>query len=477
MQSVFIKQLFFTITCTLLVACSKPPSATPQPLTKVTMRQPSAKQVATNIALSGDLLIPGYTKKTLEHQADYPTSTHTSTQNDFTHLSLATYTQISKQADHDVAHILSQLQPNTSMNDKLIALSQMPEITGHPYITLGAEGEGNWPTNHPPPHTTTHIQQNPVYRTDRYNCHTLTNLVLGLLHSNNLKTFKQNILKVEYGAANLPPDSIHYYNRNNFTSASYNPVNETNGYIKDITPPDYLISANINIERWLHYQAKPDNLKTNVRVLDKLDGPKMIARFSKNYPPNYAALKSHTVTLSYIPKNKFVTKTNHDYHANEAAINQLVTPALVEVVRDDTKWIIEGKPITKIIGSGINVSHIGILYRQTFHQGETIFQKINCHYQNKQTSCSVKPVLCNKNLCPEVMLFSASNAYPNHYYWYQQNRQYHCNKIKPSPGIKYSTCNRVLKMPLANYLTQKQFGVYAFMDSPSIIGLHLEKLL
>ena len=93
--------------------------------------------------------------------------------------------------------------------------------------------------------------------------------------------------------------------------------------------------------------------------------------------------KSEHVAIDYIDKNDLIVKNNKGHYiANKELLQKITTPAIIEIVRDDSKWIIGGKTINQIIGSGINVSHIAILYRHHFKKGEVIYQKTTCSYES-----------------------------------------------------------------------------------------------
>ena len=41
---------------------------------------------------------------------------------------------------------------------------------------------------------------------------------------------------------------------------------------------------------------------------------------------------------------------------------------------------------------------------------------------------------------------------------------------------KITQCNRIVTMPLTDYLTMKFNGEYRYMNNPSILGVHIEKI-
>jgi hypothetical protein len=350
-----------------------------------------------------------------------------------------------------------------------------------PYLYSGAEGEGDWMPNASVYQSGyTHIRQDPVYRLDGMDCQTFVQVTIALLHSANINQFDKNILKISYGAAGDTSDGVvHYYNRNNFVDGDWNPVNEKNGFLNDVTsnsPYAAQTSANITRQNWFFTQQK--NLAANVHVLSAADIPAMEHRFMTTYSAlNFPHFKTEKVTISYFPKNKIAQpQPDGSYQENAGLLAKIPTPAVVEIIRDARKWHEHGKNIRDAIGTELNISHLGLLYRQNFHKHEIIYQKITClsHHQN---NCQVTPVTCEKDTCPELMFAHATDAHPDGYYFYKlANGNYTCASTPPENQATYTRCNRVAALPLFEYLTDYQYGDYRYMTSPSILGVHIEKI-
>ena len=378
-----------------------------------------------------------------------------------------------KRSKNDIAVLFKKIAP-LSLEQKINYLSRSPLIIDHPYISVGAEGESNWRGSH--------IQQDPIYRTDQYNCITLVSLLLALIETKTEGDFDRVIFNIEYGAAGKLKDSVHYYNRNNFISTAFNPVNEANGYLEDqtVSTADYAVktvSTWIDVPRWFALQTQPGMIKSNVRVFDAAEGDTMVSRFLNHYPPDFPALAPHSVTMRYIPKTELVSCDAVSCKANEKKVNELPTPAVVEIVRDDHLWHVHDRPIREVIGSGIIVSHVGIIFKKIFFKGETIYQKITCQMRSQKSLCKVTPVQCDQRRCVKVMFLHATDAYPNDYYFYRDEQGYQCTDKKPQKKIVYTRCNRVIAMPLGDYLSQYEYGCYTYMNEPSILGLHFEKII
>ncbi len=402
------------------------------------------------------------------------------------------YRQVVNDSRNKVNAIIASLQPvrDQDFNTQITLISQ--KLADIPYLgTAAAMGEGDWqPDSSVYQGGAVHVQQDPVYRLDGLNCQTFVQVAMALLHATNQDNFDQHILKIAYGAAgnNLEDGMVHFYNRNNFVSGDFNPVNEKNGLLRDATSEGNLkeltktTSATITRQQW--FLKKQDGL-TNpvtspVRVLSDLDGPKMIERFVTLYSKlPYPNFDSEKVSLTYIPKEQLATKqSDGSYQSNQAVLDAIPVPSVVEIVRDVKKWNMGVNNIREIIGSELNVSHMGLLYRQTFKQGQVIYQKIFCHYDEGQKKvCDVTPIVCQKNQCNELMFSQATNTYPDGYYWYQKESNYVCTSDKPADNIKSTSCNRVEQLPLADYITRQQYSAHPFMDTASIVGIHVEKLI
>lgn len=402
------------------------------------------------------------------------------------------YHQVIKQSEEDIRSLINQIKPYENKPGYLnqLVLLSVNYFTNRPYDGKGVEGEGNWQPGNIAIHGAPHIQQDPIYRTDRFVCSTLTQIILALVRADNLENYHKNILTIKYGAAHEPPSNIHYYNRNHFISGDFNPINEKNGLLENVTHQGIFAkfsketSATIDREKWFHHQLKPPLLEKTIRVLSEKEGTTMAERTQDHYPEKFHHFIPEKVSIDYIPKQALtkvvLTSTGEkNYEANEERINQIPVPALIEIVRDVQQWKIGNHNITEVIGSGINVSHVGLLYRQHFKKGEVIYQQINCIKKNNQKICTLNPVVCKAEKgCTKMMLANATESYPDTYHYYQDNQgAYRCDKNPPPAGTLSVSCNRVMALPLGDYLTTYQYGRYPFMSEPSILGIHVEKIL
>jgi|GEM_PF-576259 len=444
-----------------------------------------------------DTHIPGYSKDfLLNKQAHNNTA---ATTKPYTVIPYD-YNSVLQESQNDINQLISEnSNRNTpeSINQLVENVGYYFEHTKHtPYNAVGAMGEGDWCNNNFNVRGCPHTQQDPIYRTDVLDCVTLVNIAMGLINSHTLAEFNNNIFHIAYGANQwsnkYPANEVSYRNCDNFVSGSFNPINQKNKRLEDVTAHGVFSNlvkqtqATITRAKWFAFQAEPDVIASHVRVLEDKDGNAMADKLSD--PDNFNAFPSQPVTIQYIPKNILVNKvtlsSQHTiYIADESKINQIVTPAVVEIVRDVNKWNIGTKNIRDIIGSGINVSHVALLYHHKFLYGQTIYHQIRCNYNaKKQKICSVNPIVCNQRQgCYKVMMLAATDAYPDGYVWSHNvnTKNYYCTSSDdiPTGATPITACNRVMTMPLGDYLTRYEYGHYTFMDSPSIVGINVERIL
>lgn len=431
-----------------------------------------------------DALIPGYSLKSSDEASiDKP----------YTILKYSDYQATVYKAKYDVEKMLSQINAHKNSDTYL---NNIVETAGNYLENIpygGNEGEGNGCDPHINKGKCIHIQQDPLYRTDSLNCTTLVQLILGLINANNLKEYTQNILKIEYGAetnyGHPTEELITYTNRNNFADGDFNPVNQKSGLLTDITDRGifcrYSNSINAITDRanWFAFQARPERISNNVRVFNAKRGRLMAEKFSNNYGGFY---HPETVSTKYIPKfslvNAHLNGSLIKYTPNEYLINQIPTPSVVEVIRDDSKWFINGTNIVDLIGSGTSVSHMALLYRHHFNEGDIIYQKTYCYLnEQQQNKCKATPMICDKkDGCTKIIMLAATSAYPEGFVWSvnQKTKKYSCTDPKAvlSGYSIISNCNRVNKMPFGNYIVFQYNGTYRYLSDPSIVGFNIEKI-
>ncbi len=417
---------------------------------------------------------------------DYPTTRH----HNYSIISYPYYLSVAKRSQHTVQTILNELPQRTNRtNLKKIILTSQQQFINKTYNANNPEGEANWCSGHISHTTCPHISQDPIYRNDEFDCYTYVTQILAFIGAHNLTQYNKNILSIRYGAAHQAPSRISYYNRNNFISSDYNRVNQHNGLLSNALTSAFFkpivksVSTTINHQAWFKQQESDSNIGTHVRVFNNAIGKKMYRRFKNSYPNHYYHFKPTTVTINYIPKNKlFLAHHNNGkivYQKNQTVFNHIPTPSVMEIVRNDKLWQINGHNIKDLIHSGIAVSHMGLLYRKQFHYQQLIYQKIYCQLENNRKVCNVTPIFCEKNLgCKVLMLTHATEAYPNKYLYYADPQgHYHCSAtISGKTKGTVTQCNRVVALPLSAYLSMRQYGQYRYLPTASFVGLHIESI-
>jgi hypothetical protein len=245
---------------------------------------------------------------------------------------------VQKQADETISkiyHSLDQL-PKSLMSARIDTLSS--QFLGKTYL-LGALGEG----------IDARYDQDPLYRTDAFDCETYVDTVLALALANNANGFQQCIRKIRYRGGR-----VGFITRNHFASLDWNPNNQHQGLLKDITET-----------------FKDKNNQSLVQIANALiDKPGWYQHFSNNiihlHVPNkeeqtrrWLELKAKgsklpkiNAQLPYIPLTALFDsqgKPNKDLFA------QIPHAAIIEIVRPN--WNLRDK-----IGTNLNVSHLGFAF-------------------------------------------------------------------------------------------------------------------
>ncbi|WP_172622673.1 N-acetylmuramoyl-L-alanine amidase-like domain-containing protein [Aquicella siphonis] len=404
----------------------------------------------------------------------------------YTVMDVRQYRQVFAQSRAKIVEILKLARPYRHLDKNVQVAFIVSQLADIPYLYSHAMGEGDWqPGSSVYQPGFMHVNQNPVYRLDGLDCQTFVQDAMALLYSDSLDQFDANLLKIAYGAAGNPGGEIvRYYNRNHFIDADFNPVNQNHGWLTDATRSGPLsiyaktIETTVTRQKWFSRQLQ--NPADHVQVLSESAGPGMVKRFRNVYANlEFPRFNAEHIRLHYIPKESIaILQPDGSFRPNQALLDKIPAPAVLEIVRDADKWNFYGIKIKNIIGSELAVSHLGLLYRQAFNKGDLIYHQTSCQFDALYRKvCSVKPVTCQKAKCTELMYAHATDAYPIGYYWYQSSPgNYVCTPRQPARGVAYTRCNRVVTMPLYDYLTDYQAGAYWNMNLRSLIGVHIEKL-
>lgn len=222
--------------------------------------------------------------------------------------------------------LLQQVNKYTDIFSRIDLLTTY--FLGTPYI-LGAQGEGE----------RGEFDQFPLCRFDGFDCLTFVNNILALSFSHDIKSFEHYLLHLNYYEA-LPK----YENRFHFMSLDWNPQNQRQGFLRDITetivnaegkPIAAMAEGVIDKKSWFLRRTEKD-----IRLTDALCSPEKLAALR-----NLAYLyQSHCVRMPYLPLETLL--------ANPHYFDQFPEVSIIEIVRPN--WDLKEK-----IGTNLHVSHIG----------------------------------------------------------------------------------------------------------------------
>lgn len=406
------------------------------------------------------------------------------TASQFTLISKNNYKKTRNKSKKDTAYLINHnkiSQLDRSSSEIIFEASHF--FNNRPYLSQGANGEGEQCEGDIHQHTCEHIQQDPIYRTDGFDCTTYVTQVLALLDANNPNQYLKNLLMIKYGAANKPASTVTFYNRNNFISCDFNRINHLNGLLQDASQKEPLkrlsrsTSTIIDRQSWFKHLPK----KPTIRVFNKLIGKKMLNRLDSGYPSQVHVFPVVHQAINYIPLSYFFTinKTRKGSVIIPVSknIDQIPTPSVIEIIRNDALWKIHGITISKFLHTGILVSHMGILFRHRYPYRAHLFTDIECNKSGKDATCIAQDRRCNNRTgCNELMFTQATSAYPNKYFFFRdQNGKPHCQRERPLKVIgKISSCNRVETLPFTAYFARIKNRKPEYLNNKSILGIHIE---
>lgn len=201
---------------------------------------------------------------------------------------------------------------------------------GKPYINNpqgeGADGE---------------FDQAPLYRFDGFDCVTFVNNVLALAISKNLSEFQKNLLRMNYYES-IPK----FENRFHFMSLDWNPQNQKNKIVRDVT-------AEILDEK--------NNCIAEIAE-GEIDKPNWFLKKAENESPNRAAMlhryaKQFKKTIARIPYLPLTKLFDEKKNPCVEIFNQIPHASIIEIVRPN--WNLKDK-----IGTNLHVSHLGFSIRK-----------------------------------------------------------------------------------------------------------------
>ncbi|KTD27930.1 MULTISPECIES: N-acetylmuramoyl-L-alanine amidase-like domain-containing protein [Legionella] len=232
---------------------------------------------------------------------------------------------------HSLEHV-----SNPDMANRLDVISA--QFLGKPYI-LGALGEG----------TKAHFDQEPRYRIDGFDCDTYVTTVLALALANDQQGFKQCMMKVRY-----KDGKVSFITRNHFTSLDWNPNNQQQGFIKDITETfrdkdnksvAEIATALIDKPSWYqHFTDKNIHLNPS----DDNERSKRLAELKERG----SKLPKQLAQVPYLP---FTALFDAQGNPNQFLFAQIPNASIIEIVRPN--W-----DLREQIGTNLNVSHLGFAF-------------------------------------------------------------------------------------------------------------------
>ncbi len=260
-------------------------------------------------------------------------------------------------ADKEIRTLYVKLEAknSTSIIEKLEFVSN--HFIGRPYY-LGALGEGDKGV----------YDQFPMYRTDAFDCQTFVETVLSLTLANNLSDFKSYINKIRYKDGH-----ISYITRNHFTSLDWNPNNQKQNFIKDMTTNFHnrngdkiykIASALIDKPSAYRYLSEKNIRLINPEDVDIIDRVASLQKEGKKF----TAVET---SVPYIPLTELFSTSGE---ANNYIFHQIPNGSIIEIVRPN--W-----DLTKLTGTHQNISHMGFAIRQNneliFRNASTLQGKVS----------------------------------------------------------------------------------------------------
>lgn len=230
------------------------------------------------------------------------------------------------------------LPQNTTMDARLAAFSS--QFLGKPYL-LGALGEG----------IDARYDQQPKYRVDAFDCETYVNTVLALALAKSIEDFKQCFRKIRYYKG-----QVDYLTRNHFTSLDWNPNNQRQGFLRDITPT-FKDKNNLPVAKIATALIdKPSWYKKLPLSTIRLHSPneKEQAALLAELKRRGSKLPKSLASIPYLPLTALFDKEGN---ANQDLFAQIPNGALIEIVRPN--WNLREQ-----IGTNLNVSHMGLAFWQ-----------------------------------------------------------------------------------------------------------------
>lgn len=185
------------------------------------------------------------------------------------------------------------------------------------------------------------FNQEPLYRTDVFDCQTYVSTIVAMAKSDNFKTFSNNIKKIRYRNG-----AVSFATRNHFPTIDWIANNLRNGMIKDINfkiagKKTEIAIATIDKKSW--YRQLPMS-RIKLSKASKATLNKRLKKLNK-LGDKYERTKA---ILNYIPLSSLFSGKR----PNMSLFNKIPNGSIIFIVRPN--WDLKDK-----IGTHLNVSHVG----------------------------------------------------------------------------------------------------------------------
>lgn len=235
--------------------------------------------------------------------------------------------------------------------------------------------------------------QEPLYRTNQFDCVTFTDTILALVKSQNLSQFKLNILQIRYAK----PKINYIYRTDWFTDLEWLPNAEKLGWLQDVTkqivdhngkPIASIASTIIDKPNW--YKVRPMKSLRLLQPISKKEASQLLMQLQAEGQ----TFKAKESNLTYLPLNVLFDSQGKP---DPFFFNQIPSESVIIIVRPN--WQIrdhlDGFP--NGYGTNLNVSHLGVAIRTDeglmFYHASSVEHKVVClplteylqHYVNSET--------------------------------------------------------------------------------------------
>lgn len=240
--------------------------------------------------------------------------------------------------------------------------------------------------------------QSPLYRADVFDCLTYVETVISLALGANINSFKKNMRNIRYAEGR-----ISFTTRNHFTSIDWNPNNQQQGYVKDITanivdnngmPVVKIATAVIDKPAWYKKISKDSIHVNNIDDTEKLKLLNMLRQEGGRFKPQLAS-------VPYIPLSALF---DLDGRPDMYLFDQIPNAAIVEIVRPN--WDLVDK-----IGTHLIISHLGFAIRK---EGALYFRNASS-LEKKVTDELMVEYLNNARNSPTIKGINIQQVLPKSY--------------------------------------------------------------